>query len=225
MKVSIIIPCYNGAVFLPKTIQSVIQQTYKDIEIIIINDCSTDNSLSIMKSFAKVDNRIVIIDKKINEGVDYARFSGINIANGDYLAFLDADDWLRKDAVQTWIDIALNQNVDIVYANNIRVFSQTFGIKRTNKFDINYTERIISGNEKAKLFISFFGVNIVPVTMWGNLFKRTLFTNNLKKSGLKFGEDLLLGMQLYHNASSIYLTNKPLTYYRWGGGGNSKVSA
>ena len=217
MKVSIIIPCYNGAVFLKNAIESVQKQTYTDIEIIVVNDCSTDNSLTIMRRMAESDHRIVVIDKKVNEGVDYARFSGIKVATGDYFAFLDADDWLTNDAVRIWIDIVRKTNVDIVYANNVRVYSQLLGIKRTTSLDRAFTEKVLNGQEKDNLFISFFGVNLIPVTIWGNLYKKDLFNSSLRESGLKFGEDLALGMQLYYAANSIYMTNKVVVYYRWGG--------
>lgn len=217
MKVSIIVPIYNAAVFLPQTIQSIRQQSYQDLEIILVNDCSTDNSLTIINDAANKDNRIIVVNKKVNEGEDYARFSGLEKATGDYIAFLDADDWLTKDAVKNLLEISNTHNVDIVYANNIRVFSQKLKINRINTFDSRYTERTISGNEKDNLFISFFGVNIVPVTMWGNLYRRNLFTADLKRSGLKFGADLALGMQLYHKAKSIFVTSTPVLYYRWGG--------
>lgn len=217
MKVSVIIPCYNASVFLEDTIKSVQKQTYKNLEIIIVNDCSTDNSLAIMNKMAQNDSRIVIVDKKINEGVDYARRSGVEIATGDFLTFLDADDWLAPNAVLTWVDIATCHHVDIVYANMKRVFSKKFKILRTNKLDKHYAERIVVGPEKENLFISFFGVNIIPVNLCGNLFKKQLFIPSLKWSRLKFGEDLAIGLQLYNNATSFYMTEKVVYYYRWGG--------
>lgn len=217
MKVSIIVPCYNAAVFLRQTVKSMQTQTYKDIEIILVNDCSTDSSLSIMRDLANQDPRIIIVDKPKNEGEDYARFSGIEVATGDYLTFLDADDWLAPNAVQTWVDVATKYKVDIVYTSMVRVFSQKLKIYRKKSLDIKILDRVISGSEKDELFISFFGVNIVPVNMCGNFFKGTLFDNSLEKSGLKFGADLSLGMQVYQKATSIYITNGYIYYYRWGG--------
>lgn len=217
-KVSVIVPIYNAEVFLSSTIKSIQNQTYSNLEIILVNDCSTDNSLRICKDFAKLDTRIKIIDKKNNEGVDYARFSGFNVMTGNYVTFLDADDNLCNNAVATWLDIFDKYEVDIVYGNMCRVFSKKFNIKRNLKLDKRYTDRVISNTEKEKLVISFFGVNIVPVNLCGNLFKRSLFECPLEKSGLKFGEDLLIGLQLYNRANSIYVTScKPVYLYRWGG--------
>lgn len=217
-KVSVIVPIYNAAVFLRTTIKSIQNQTHSDLEIILVNDCSTDNSLEICKDMAVYDSRIKIVDKKVNSGVDNARFSGIDAASGEYITFVDADDSLCYDAVDTWLNIFKEYNVDIVYGNMMRVFSSRFGIKRCGILNNKYTNRTITGLEKDDLIISFFGVNIIPVNLCGNLYKRELFMSGLEKSELKFGEDLLVGLQLYHRAKSIYMTPKPVYFYRWGGG-------
>lgn len=216
-KVSVIVPIYNAAVFLRTTIKSIQNQTHSDLEIILVNDCSTDNSLEICKDMAVYDSRIKIVDKKVNSGVDNARFSGIDAASGEYITFVDADDSLCYDAVDTWLNIFKEYNVDIVYGNMMRVFSSRFGIKRCGILNNKYTNRTITGLEKDDLIISFFGVNIIPVNLCGNLYKRELFMSGLEKSELKFGEDLLVGLQLYHRAKSIYMTPKPVYFYRWGG--------
>jgi len=216
-KVSVIIPIYNAKTVLRKTIQSVINQSYHNLEIILVNDCSSDSSLAICQQFARKDNRIIVVDKLKNEGVDYARFSGLEVATGDFITFLDADDRFLPNAVTTWLDIQQKHKVDIVYANNIRVFSTRLGIKKCPNLPEIITDHVISGAEKDELSISFFGVNLVPVTAWGNLYNRTLFKEELKKSGAKFGEDLLMTMQLYLRAKSLFVTNTPVLNYRWGG--------
>ncbi len=216
-KVSVIVPIYNAAVFLPSTIKSIQKQTYTDLEIILVNDCSTDNSLQICKEFAAKDPRIKIVHKAVNGGEDYARFSGIEVATGEYLTFLDADDQFTEDAIEVLLNCINSYDADIAYANKIRVYSEKFKITRFSEFDSRYTDRLISGREKESLFISYFGVNIIPVTMWGNIFKKKLFEEPLKRSGLKFGADLALGMQLFHRAKSIVLISQPVILYRWGG--------
>lgn len=216
-KVSIIIPVYNAKVYLQNTINSVINQSYKNLEIILVNDASTDSSLKIIKDFAALDDRIIVIDKPNNEGVDAARFSGLERASGDYITFLDADDWFFNDSISTLVNNISKYNVDVVYGNNTRVFSKRFNIIRKNQFKPELVDRVISGTEKDDLFISFFGVNILPVTLWGNLFKKELVKEPLKKSGLKFGEDLALGMQLYYRAKKIVLLQDLIVNYRWGG--------
>lgn len=96
-KISVIITIYNMEQYLDKCIQSVINQTYKNLEIILINDGSTDKSLNICKKYAISDNRVVLVNKN-NEGLVKARISGIKQAVGDYITFVDADDWLDSNA-------------------------------------------------------------------------------------------------------------------------------
>ena len=98
-KVSIIIPVYKAAPYLQKCIETVLHQTYSNIEVILINDGSKDNSLEICKEYAAVDNRIKVFDIP-NGGVSNARNMGIENATGDYLMFVDADDWLSEDAIE-----------------------------------------------------------------------------------------------------------------------------
>ena len=102
VKISIIVPVYNVEKYLPECLESLIHQTLKDIEIICINDGSTDNSLSILKDYAKKDSRIRIINKE-NWGISAARNSGINTAMGDFLSFIDSDDWIDLDFFENLI--------------------------------------------------------------------------------------------------------------------------
>lgn len=97
--ISIIIPIYNTSKYLSQCIDSCLCQSYKDIELILVNDKSTDNSLSICQKYARTDNRIRIIDKQINEGVEKARLSGLQSAKGEYLTFIDSDDYLCNDNI------------------------------------------------------------------------------------------------------------------------------
>lgn len=100
MKISIIVPIYNCEKYLEQCIGSLVKQTYSDIEIILVNDGSTDSSLSICKKYSETDDRIQVINKK-NGGVSSARNVGIKVSTGEYVIFVDADDWLSLDA-QCW---------------------------------------------------------------------------------------------------------------------------
>ena len=111
--VSVIIPVYNIEKHLEKCLDSVIGQTLKDIEIIVVNDGSTDNSLDIITQYARKDSRIVIVDKP-NEGLAYARKSGIEAAHGKYVQHLDGDDFLEPDACELLFKRAEETDADIV---------------------------------------------------------------------------------------------------------------
>lgn len=110
--VTIIITAYNVAKTLAKAIQSCIDQTYKDLEILVINDCSTDNTLEVAQSFA--DDRIRILTNEINQGAGMSRRRGTKEAKGDYTIFLDGDDYIDKDYVETLYNLAKEHNADIV---------------------------------------------------------------------------------------------------------------
>ena len=111
--ISIIIPVYNVSKYLRACLDSVINQTYKDLEIICINDGSTDDSLEILKEYANKDNRIIIIDKK-NAGVSAARNDGIDRAGGEYLFCIDSDDYIDNDYLETYVRAIEKEDYDIV---------------------------------------------------------------------------------------------------------------
>ena len=115
-KISIIIPVYNGEKYLARCVESLISQTYKNLEIIFLNDGSTDDSLNILKKYKTKDNRIVIVDKK-NTGVSDTRNIGITRATGKYICFCDCDDLYETNYVETMYKTAKKHDVDIVKCN------------------------------------------------------------------------------------------------------------
>ena len=98
-KISIIIPMYNAKEYIARCLESVINQSFNNIEIIIVNDGSTDKSLEICRKYAEVDERIVILNKE-NNGVSVARNQGMNVATGEYIMFVDSDDWIDESMCQ-----------------------------------------------------------------------------------------------------------------------------
>ncbi len=113
IKVSIIVPVYNVEPYLSKCMESLCNQSLQDIEIIAINDCSQDDSLKILKRYAKHDKRIKIINKKKNVGTANARNSGCSIATGEYIAFIDGDDYVDKDFYEKLYKLAVKNNADV----------------------------------------------------------------------------------------------------------------
>ena len=114
--ISIVVPVYNVEKYLKRCIESLINQTYKNIEIILINDGSKDNSLSICKEYEKKDERIKVIDKE-NEGLGYTRNKGIECANGKYIAFIDSDDYIDLDFYEKLYNSAKKNNSDMVFSS------------------------------------------------------------------------------------------------------------
>ena len=113
-KVSVIIPIYNTEKYLRKCLDSVCNQTLSDIEIICVNDCSTDNSLEILEEYASKDNRIKLIDFKENKGAAVARNAGIDEAKGEYIGFVDSDDFIDLDFYEKLYNKAVKSGADCV---------------------------------------------------------------------------------------------------------------
>lgn len=115
-KVSIIVPVYNVEKYLDRCVQSLINQTLKDIEIILVDDGSPDNCPGMCDNYAKTDKRIKVIHKK-NAGLGFARNSGLKIANGEYVAFCDSDDYVKLDSYEILYNFAKSKNVDVVFGS------------------------------------------------------------------------------------------------------------
>lgn len=119
-KVSVIIPIYNVDQYLTKCLESVINQTYKNLEIICVNDCSSDNSYTILEEYFQKDNRIKIIYREKNGGLSAARNSGLDVATGEYIYFIDSDDWIGLDYIDGMVKAIEKANTDIVLNTNIQ---------------------------------------------------------------------------------------------------------
>ena len=145
IKVSVIIPVYNVEKYLRECLESVINQTLKDIEIICINDGSTDKSYEILKEYAKLDHRIRILNQS-NMGQSAARNRGLEIAKGKYVYFMDSDDWLEKDALKCLTDISESKNLQILYFDG-KTFLESDELKTKYSHMIGVYERINEYND------------------------------------------------------------------------------
>ena len=140
IKISIIIPVYNTEKYLKKCLDSIINQTLKSLEIICIDDCSTDNSLNILKEYQLKDKRIKIIEQKENKGQGVARNLGLNIAEGEYIGFIDSDDWVDLNFFEKLYFAAKKYNSDVALAANVRI-----GNGRTKK-RLDFSSRLGRGD-------------------------------------------------------------------------------
>ena len=128
-KISIVVPVYNVQKYIRDCLESLVNQTFSDIEIIIVDDGSPDESYKVYGEFASKDSRIRII-KKENAGVSEARNTGISVANGEFLMFVDSDDWMELDGCETLYNAYLKTNADLIVSD---AYTSMNGIKRTNK--------------------------------------------------------------------------------------------
>ena len=182
-KVSVIVPVYNAEKLVEKAIKSVLNQTYKSIELILINDGSKDNSLNIIKKWEKKYPNIIKIFDQENMGVGKTRNKGIEVSTGDYITFLDADDYLDKEFVEELIrNIGTN---DVVISGDRAV---------GNDGKINLSQEL-KNNDWSKFR---------QVSIWAKLYKREfLIKNKIKFNNLKIAEDIVFSMSVYANTSKI----------------------
>ena len=200
--VSVIIPVYNAAKHLNKSIESLLQQSLTNCEFIFISDGSTDNSMAIISEYQKNDNRIHLIHQE-NQGVSAARNKGIQLAKGEFIGFLDADDYIDSDFFQTLFEVAQKENADIVSSHFLKEFGTTKEVVKA-KFPIN-----------TKLDKDFIKQNIIPQfikdsslnSCWNKLFKASLVKDIQFPVGVPLGEDGIFNLQAYNQANSAFFVD------------------
>lgn len=201
--ISIIIPVYNSEKYLERCIESLVSQTYKNIEIILVDDGSGDNSPTICDKYQKKDSRIKVIHKR-NAGPSLARKDGIKIARGEYFYFIDSDDYIDQGAFQILVKIIEN-NFDIVQFgyNKVTANRELISTKKLNSIEID-------GSYQCALYYAS-QRNIVNF-LWNKIFKAKLFKNVIFPK-LYAGEDSCLLTQLYAFANRVINIDKPLYNY------------
>lgn len=214
-KVSVIVPCYNTEKTVCRAVNSVVHQSFRDLEIILVNDASTDGTMAKLKRLANSDSRIRVICHEKNLGLDLARFSGVRAATSPYLCFLDADDTMTKEGIASLLPVAEREDADIVEGASSRVLGHLGLLKQR----CHIKNRVICPPELMDdFFISFFGVNILGVTAWGKLYKRDLFIRSeIAPSGFKRGQDLVMNMTLFPFVRKYVTIDKDIVHYYYGG--------
>ena len=219
--ISVVIPVYNAAKYLQRCVASVLCQTYTDIECILVNDGSKDKSLQLCQSFAKKDSRIIVVNKE-NEGVDKTRSEGLKHASGEFVMFLDSDDWLEQDAVENLMRPMSQFEADVVVGQIRNVYHVVFLYLRDwRQKSLKNANKLISYEEMMEdYYLSFFGINILPVSMCATLYRRSVINQaQLQPSGLGFGEDLAFNMKLMPYVQKYYMIDRVVYNYRrerWG---------
>ncbi len=201
--ISIIIPVYNVSKYLPQCLDSVINQTYENIEIIIVNDGSTDNSLEICEKYRSQDSRIKIIDKK-NEGLSSARNAGIKAASCEWISFVDSDDYIDLNTYEIALNTALEKNAKLVQWNLIH-FTETKTIPEVNSINEGFVD-LTENNELSWIFN----------TVYTKLIHRDLFDKFESPfvDGLTIVEDLCFSYRLFNRAGKFYYLDKNFYHYR-----------
>lgn len=206
-KISIVVPVYNVELYLERCIDSLLIQTYKNIEIILINDGSTDNSSIICERYKKMDNRIKVIHKK-NGGLSAARNTGVKNATGEYILFVDSDDYIEKNTCERFIFyLKNNKGIKIVIGNAYRIENnQKLEMRHKNK-----SNEILSGKEFLKNELE---TKSMYMAAWLNLYnKEFLETNNLYFANGLLHEDEEFTPRVFLKADKVLTTNFIFYYY------------
>lgn len=216
---SVIIPVYNTKDFLQQCVDSVLNQTLKEIEIILVDDESPDNAGALCDKLSEQFNNILVIHKK-NHGLGLARNSGLEVANGKYVAFLDSDDYVESDYYMSLVNLCESENADICYATGYI----KFGPKNNNKYYFGIKEKYLEGSKLIKKELTRLisskpgGEDNIPASSCFSVF-RLSFLNNYK---LRFeserelmSEDLWFTMDCFNCATKVVFSNTIGYNYRY----------
>lgn len=208
--VSVIIPVYNVSKYLRRCLESVILQTYTNLEIILIDDGSTDNSGKLCDNYAQKDNRMVVIHKE-NGGLSDARNVGISNAHGSYITFVDSDDYIHASFIEQLVDIAIANRVQLVIGNYLK-FVKDIDLKNQNKkFEINEKSVELFSSREAKLNMLY--RKKLSLYAPGKLYEKSLFeTVRFPKD--KSYEDVPTLWNIVNNVDKVVYVDFVLYFYR-----------
>ena len=211
-KITVIVPVYNVENYLNKCLDSIIAQTYKNIEIIVVNDGSTDASGEICKEFAEIDHRIIYIEQE-NAGLSAVRNTGLEIMSGDYVTFVDSDDWIEQDYLETLYKKIVEYQADIAVGNYYS-FNESEGMFYFHILGDSYYEKVY---DNVSIFENLYDSqemkSFALISAWGKLYKAGLF-EQLRFDIGKLGEDGYLNQKIYLLAEKIVYIHKGIYSYR-----------
>lgn len=202
--ISIIVPVYKVEPYLRRCLDSIVNQTYTNLEIILVDDGSPDNCPQICDEYAAKDNRIVVIHKE-NGGLSDARNAGLDICKGEYISFVDSDDWVDERYIEVMIDSAIKEDADISICNHKKTATTT--ATRTT-----FQSKLILLNSVQAIEKIFGQESLTFIVSWGKIYKRRLW-NSLRFPKGKLYEDAYICHILYDDSKKICFINKILYYY------------
>ena len=205
MRISIIVPVYNTAQYLRKCVESLTHQTYSELEIILVNDGSTDDSLKIMRQLQDEDGRVIVVDNE-HGGVSKARNLGLEKATGTYVSFIDSDDWLELDTYEILMDILCKYDADAVYYEWLNEYSD--GSTETNRESLR--EMVYEEEEILRTYFD----NKVYFNVSSSLMKLDMARDVRYAEELEAGEDMLFSFQTLCNAKRVVCSDRQL-YHRY----------
>ncbi|ECQ6396010.1 glycosyltransferase family 2 protein [Campylobacter jejuni] len=210
-KISIILPTYNVEQYIARAIESCINQTFKNIEIIVVDDCGSNKSIDIVKEYAKKDDRIKIIHNEENLKLLRARYEGVKVANSPYIMFLDPDDYLELNACEECMKILKNNEIDLLFFN-------AFVLENNNKIErkLNFQEKCYVKKDFLKELLK---TKNLFWTVWAKVIKKELYLKavgliSLENAKINMAEDVLLYYPLINISNTIFHLSKNLYNYQ-----------
>jgi glycosyltransferase involved in cell wall biosynthesis len=217
INISVIIPVYNVEKYLRECLDSIVNQSLKNIEIICVNDGSTDNSLEILNEYAQKDDRFVILSQA-NQGQGVARNKGIDVAQGEYIMFVDPDDWIATGMLELIYNEFKRSNVDVIQFDYTTI-SETTGKGKISNFEHIANKyfglkvkdgTIFNIHDFKKVFFAK-----LPMIIWNKAYSKDFITkNNIKFPPNKHAEDHLFSIKTYFLAKSVLYIKSNLYFYR-----------
>ncbi len=208
--ISVLVTIYNVAEFLPKCLDSILAQTYTNLEIILVDDGSTDASGKICDAYAQKDPRIRVIHKP-NGGVSAARNAGLDAATGEYIGFVDGDDWIAPQTYQTALERMTRHAVELVKWGHTRVLNG-----QVTPISSCYPSQVYRGKDKEALVCNIIKNNGINNTLWNCLFKKSVIDQYTIRTplGLNQGEDLYFLVAYLLRVNSLFL-DTALHFYNY----------
>ena len=206
--VSVIVPAYNAEKTLEKCVKSILNQRFRDIEVLLVDDGSRDGTAALCDCLAEEDSRICVFHRE-NSGVSATRNFALTQARGEYIQFVDSDDWLEEDAVAAMVRAAQTHGSDLVIADYYRVYEGLAQPKSraqaAGPVDVDAFIRAFTDSPSA----FYYGV------LWNKLYRRDIIImHNLRMDeSLSWCEDLLFNMSYYKHIASVYVLRMPVYYY------------
>ncbi len=204
-KVSVIVPIYNVEKYIDKCLSTLKNQSFRDFEVLLINDETPDNSMQIAEKYASDDSRFLIFSKK-NGGLSDTRNFGIEHSRGEFIVFVDSDDYLHEDYLKTMYEDCINNNADMAYCR----FKHAVDKTKIKIFSINPKKSVIERDKALDMLIRD---NRMHSYAWNKMYRRTLFTDNNIRYPIIYFEDVATSARVLFHANKIAVTDKNLYYY------------
>ena len=202
MKISILIPAYNVEKYLPTCLDSVLGQTYQDLQVVIIDDGSKDCTLEVCKNYSKKDDRVEYYTQE-NKGVAETRNHLLSKVKGEYVLFVDADDWIELDMVEYLVSLATDNSAEMVMCDRL--------INDAKPISSQPNIKILSQNEAIKDFLYH---DYFVGSLWNKLIKASLLNDKIFKNEISYGEDALFVWNVLQDVDAVVVSTKQLYHYR-----------